>query len=239
MPYSPAFQFYPGDYLGDKNTIPMKTVEHGAYDLLWMHCWQQDGIPDDLEELADMAKLPVEEFTPMWNRRIKKCFVWDEKKKRYFHPRLLKEIKKQKAWKKEKSAIGLKGAESRWGKRTSGDGKGMPRHAEAMPTDASSSLSPFPFSSPFSSSDLKRLIDWLAAKNPKKDSRLIEIAVIETLVNRNGATEPINSASYFTDEIKHKCSKSSGLALSTIDAVLEARRQRISKVVQGKFGEAA
>lgn len=144
MPYSPAFQFYPGEYLGDKNTIPMTTIENGAYCLLMWVSWEQDGLLNDLEELADIARMTVEAFEPIWNRRIKKCFIWDEKKRRFFHPRHLKEIKKQKTWKKEKSAIGLKGAESRWGKRTSGDGKGMPRHAEALPTHASSSSSSSP-----------------------------------------------------------------------------------------------
>lgn len=146
MPYSPAFQFYPGDYLGDKNTIPMTTVMHGAYCLLMWFSWENDGLPDDIEELADMAKLSVEEFTPMWSRRIKKCFVWDEKKKVYLHPRHLKEIRKQKSWKKEKSERGKKAAASRWNKTTSGDASAMHVHADAMHSNASlsSSSSPSP-----------------------------------------------------------------------------------------------
>lgn len=147
MAYSPAFQFYPKDYLGDKNTIPMTTLEHGAYDLLWMHCWNDDGLPDDLEELAGMAKMSVDTFTPIWNARIKRCFKWDERKKKYFHPRLLKEIKKQKSWKKEKSERGKRAAVSRWNKKAKADADAMHVHTDAMYTNASSSSSSFSSSS--------------------------------------------------------------------------------------------
>lgn len=141
MAYSPAFQFYPRDYLGDRNTIPMTTEENGAYCLLMWFCWENDGLPDDMEELADDARLPVEKFTPMWNKRIKKCFVWDEKRERYFHPRLLKEIKKQRSWKKKKSDAGKQGAASRWNERSKDDGGVMAVPSSAMAQDASSSSS--------------------------------------------------------------------------------------------------
>lgn len=227
MPYSPAFQFYPGEYLADKNTIPMTAEETGAYCLLMWVSWEQDGLPDDMEELADIARLPVEKFEPIWRRRIKKCFAWDEKKNVFFHPRHLKEIKKQKLWKKEKSAIGLKGAETRWGKKTSGHAKAMPRHTEAMPTDASSSSISFPISFPISSLDLKRLIDGACEKNSKKDARLVEIGVIQTLMNRNGDTSPINSLEYFGPEIKTVCNKSTGISAATADVVLQKRREQV------------
>lgn len=227
MAYSPAFQFYPGEYLADKNTIPMKTVEHGAYCLLIWVAWEQDGLPDDMNELADIARLPVEEFVPMWERRIKKCFVWDEKKKLFFHPRSLKEIKKQKAWKKKKSEDGKKGAESRWGTKSSGDGSAIATHATPLPPNASSSSSPISF--PISSFDLKRLIDWAVAENSKKDARLVEVAILETLMNRNGSTEPINSLQYFAPQIKQITSKGNGIPATTIDALLKRRREQMDE----------
>lgn len=121
MGYSPAFQFYPKDYLGDKNTIPMSTLETGAYLLLIMHCWEEDGLPPDLGDLADMCRLSVEEFTALWDRRLRKCFDWNEKKNVFEHPRLLKEIKKQKSWKKQKSEAGKAGMRNRWKQTTSSD----------------------------------------------------------------------------------------------------------------------
>jgi uncharacterized protein YdaU (DUF1376 family) len=141
MANSPAFQFYPKDYLGDKNTIPMTTLEHGAYFLLLLHCWEEDGLPGDLGDLADMARLSVEDFTSMWGRRLKKCFVWNDKKNVYENPRLLKEIKKQKAWKKKKSDAGKQGADKRWHQTGNGDGTAMALPSTAMANDSSSSSS--------------------------------------------------------------------------------------------------
>lgn len=142
MAYSPAFQFYPTDYLGDKNTIPMTTEENGAYCLLMWFCWENDGLADDMDELADLARLPVERFTPMWNRRIRKCFEWDEKKKRFFHPRLLKEIKKQKSWKKQKSEAGKIGMAKRWKERGKSDNTVITPLSSDITDDNSPSLIP-------------------------------------------------------------------------------------------------
>lgn len=243
MAYSPAFQFYPGDYLSDKNTIPMTAEENGAYCLLMWVCWDQDGLADDMDELADIARLSNERFEPIWKRRIKKCFVWDEKKNRFFHPRLLKEIKKQKEWKKKNSDIGKLGAAKRWGKTTSDDAEALPTHTEALPTDASLSLSlslsssPFPISFPISDFDLKRLIDEAARKNSNQDPRLVEIAVIQTLMNRNGSKDKIKSLEYFSPEIKDVCTKST-VGDGMVDAILQRRREQIRKVCS-EYKEAA
>lgn len=228
MPYSPAFQFYPKDYLGDKNTIPMNTVEHGAYCLLWMHCWQEDGLTDDIQELADMAKLSIEDFTPIWERRIKKCFIWDDKKKLFFHPRLLKEIKKQKSWKKENSERGRKAALSRWHPTVSDDASAMHTHADAMQADASSSS--FSFSFPISELNLKRLIERAISENSDKNAHLIEVAVIQTLISRNGSKEKINSMKYFEPEIKKMQSTSDKL----LESIIEKRRQQLKEWQQNQ-----
>lgn len=140
MAYSPAFQFYPGEYLGDKNTIPMTTEENGAYCLLMWVCWEQDGLPESLEDLAEIARLPLKKFEPLWNRRIKKCFFWDDKKKVFFHSRFVKEIKKQKAWSKKKSDAGKKGMESRWKKeKKSKISENSEKKQESFPQDVSDS----------------------------------------------------------------------------------------------------
>lgn len=163
MAYSPAFQFYPGEYLGDKNTIPMTTEENGAYCLLMWVCWEQDGLPDDLEELADIARLSVEKFTPMWERRIKRCFFWDDRKKVFFHTRFVKEIKKQKEWKKKKSDAGKKGMETRWKQKTSDDNTVITPLGSVITDDNSSSPSSSPSSSASRSTTTTRLTDeaWL------------------------------------------------------------------------------
>lgn len=68
--------------------------------------------------------------------------------------------------------------------------------------------------------------------HPAFDPRLVEIAVLETLIRRKGSlTEdrPIKSIRYFEAEIKQMCSKQGGGALDskTIDHMLQRRREQI------------
>lgn len=146
MAYSPAFQFYPGDFTGDRNTIPMSAAEIGAYILLICECWDKDNsLPEDLQDLADIARMDLVQFTVCWDRRIKKCFRYDDKKKCFFHKRLLEEIKKQKAWSKKKSEAGKKGMAKRWEQKASDDntvisvlGSDITQHNSPSPSLSSS-----------------------------------------------------------------------------------------------------
>jgi uncharacterized protein YdaU (DUF1376 family) len=49
---SPAFQFYPKDYLSDAKTRAMTFKQRGMYWDLVSHCWLEDGLPDDPKEIA-------------------------------------------------------------------------------------------------------------------------------------------------------------------------------------------
>lgn len=95
-----------------------------------------------------------------------------------------------------------------------------------------SSSSIFPFPSSFSLSDFKRLRDWAISENSKLDGRLVEIALIQTLINRNGSaseSSSINSGKYFEPEIKKICNKSNGISVKTIGALLERRRVQLAE----------
>jgi uncharacterized protein YdaU (DUF1376 family) len=70
---------YVGDYLAD--TAHLRTVEHGAYLLLIMHYWRQQGLPTDDLALARIARLTLAE----WKRArpaIEPLFLNDWKHKR-------------------------------------------------------------------------------------------------------------------------------------------------------------
>ena len=213
MAYSPAFQFYPGDFTGDKNTVRMTATEIGAYWLLICECWDKDNcLPDDLDELAEITRLERDEFEVVWNRRIKKCFLFDDRQKVFTHKRLSEEIKKQKAFKKKRSESGMKGMRNRWKQTTSSDNTDItPDNTVITPDNSditkhnSLSLSPFPFSSSFSLGDLKRLIDVACAREEYSDVDpwLIVCSILETLINRNGSTESIRSIKYFDEHIRH------------------------------------
>ena len=60
MKTSPAFQFYPADFLSD--TLLMDNVEIGAYMRLLCYQWQQGACPSDEEDLAKISGLPFAEL---------------------------------------------------------------------------------------------------------------------------------------------------------------------------------
>jgi uncharacterized protein YdaU (DUF1376 family) len=106
MPIAQSFQFFPSDYQGDPHTIVMTTEENGAYCLLMWVCWELEGLPNDIEELAGYARLPVKRFQSMWEKRIRRCFVYDEKRDQFLHPRFEKIIREIKAFRKQRSEAG-------------------------------------------------------------------------------------------------------------------------------------
>src|SRR5688572_1370620 len=110
---SPAFQIYPADFLADANTLVMSAAEVGAYWLLICVCWRENGLPDDVEELADLARTPLKQFQVSWEKRIQRCFMKREDGM-WTHNRLEKERVKQTVNREKRQAAGTKGAELRW-----------------------------------------------------------------------------------------------------------------------------
>lgn len=52
MNKSPAFQFYPSDWLGSQRVSLMTLEEEGAYIRLLSYCWQHGSVPADPEAVA-------------------------------------------------------------------------------------------------------------------------------------------------------------------------------------------
>lgn len=113
MAHSPAFQFYPKDFLADPNTVRMDATDVGVYMFLLMECWNRDNkLPKDVEVLAAFCRMTVQEFTPIWENKVRRCF--QEMKTFFWHKRLKKEISKQIEWREKKSKSGKLGADKRW-----------------------------------------------------------------------------------------------------------------------------
>lgn len=110
---SPAFQIYPADFLADAKTLVMSASEIGAYWLLLCVCWRENGLPDDLDELAAIARTPVKQFQKSWEKRIQRCFMKREDGK-WTHKRLQTERDKQIENREKRQKAGEKGAAERW-----------------------------------------------------------------------------------------------------------------------------
>ncbi|HEA67186.1 MAG TPA: DUF1376 domain-containing protein [Desulfobacterales bacterium] len=106
---SPAFQFYPSDFLSDENVAMMDNREVGCYIKLICHCWKQGSIPVNMESLGLLCGEDESTMAELW-ANIKPCFRV-KGKNRLIHLRLDRERKKQKEWRKKSSAGGKKSAE--------------------------------------------------------------------------------------------------------------------------------
>lgn len=114
---SPAFQFYPSEYLSSARVAQMTLEEEGAYIRALAFCWLSGSIPSDPEQCARMiGKGGSTNVATVVQAMFVKHKSDDTK---LVHERLEKERKKQAEWKKKSSQAGIKSAEVRRGKRKS------------------------------------------------------------------------------------------------------------------------
>jgi uncharacterized protein YdaU (DUF1376 family) len=108
---SPAFQFYPKEFLMDGNVAGMSLQERGAYITFLCYCWQEGSLPMDQGRLAQMVGTPLKAFLRFWPA-VRVCF--SEQDGRYIHRRLEKEREKQTLHRERASSKGRAGAQARW-----------------------------------------------------------------------------------------------------------------------------
>lgn len=107
---SPAFQFYPNDFLSDRNVVVMSMQERGVYITLICYAWQSP-LPSDVAQLARICSMPLASFRKIWPA-LSVCFR--ERDGALVHPRLERERAKQADYRTEKSNAGKRGAAKRW-----------------------------------------------------------------------------------------------------------------------------
>ena len=147
MTKRPAFQFYPGDWLGSQRVSLLTLEEEGAYLRLLASCWQHGSIPADPEKIArligkgsstNLATTLASMFQPHPNNPAL-----------LVHDRLEKEREKQDAWSEKCREGGKKSAEMRK------IGKGSSRVVEGLLQGSSNQKATLQSSS--SSSNKERL----------------------------------------------------------------------------------
>ncbi len=142
---SPAFQFYPSDFLSDVNVVLMTNQELGCYIKLISFCWLQGSIPNDVRKISKLCNEDGSAMAQLW-QAIKNCFkeAPDDCSK-LIHPRLEAERHKQIMFKDERSKSGKRGAKARWNIgiiKNNSDGSAMAQPiAEPMAKNGSSSSS--------------------------------------------------------------------------------------------------
>lgn len=156
MNQSPAFQFYPADFLADENVALMSLAGRGAYITLICYCWREGSIPADMNRMGRLCGIDSSAMAQLW-AELSACFTVEPASDssamnsyiansdlaiRYIHPRLERERIKQQEHSKERQESGRKGANIRWqkGKRSYSSAIAKPI-AEPIANHSSSSSS--------------------------------------------------------------------------------------------------
>lgn len=89
---SPAFQFYPADFLSDIHVATMSLAERGAYITLLCYCWNEGHLDANETRLARLCGVGLSEWRKLWEA-LAPCF--DEGNGLLTHARLNHEREKQ------------------------------------------------------------------------------------------------------------------------------------------------
>lgn len=131
---SPAFQFYPKDFLTDEHVRLMSLQERGAYITLICQCWTEGSLPADVGALARLCGSPAAAFRRLWPALVP-CFrAVSGRADRLTHPRLDLERRKQREYRRRQADAGKQGAESRW--RKDGGAKPSPSNKDGCAIDS-------------------------------------------------------------------------------------------------------
>lgn len=111
MTKSPAFQFYPKDWLSSLNITLMTAEQEGAYLRLLCYCWDSGdcSLPNDDEQLIKMSRVSKGGW-----EMVRKCFIPHPEKEGFLtNKRMLEELEQQRSWKVKSSIGGKKSAQKR------------------------------------------------------------------------------------------------------------------------------
>ena len=136
MSQSPAFQFYPADFLSDENVALMSLAGRGAYITLICYCWREGSIPSDMNRLGRLCGIDSLAMAELW-AELDGCF--ELANGRYIHPRLERERVKQQEFNRERQESGRKGAEARWQKTKNAEEVETKQVTEVQPNAADDS----------------------------------------------------------------------------------------------------
>ena len=105
---SPAFQFYPGEYLASERVALMSFEEEGAYVRALAYSWLNDGIPKDPQRLALVLGKGCS--LELAQKTAAMFIASPDNPERMVNPRQEQEREKQKKWR----ALSEQGNQSRW-----------------------------------------------------------------------------------------------------------------------------
>jgi len=113
---SPAFQFYPADWLSDMRLRMLPWASKGVYVDLLCYCWREGWIPADGSAIAQLCGC---HDSAIVHPCLELFIPHESDPSKLVHKRLIEEKNKQIERKTERSNSGLKGAKAKWANRLS------------------------------------------------------------------------------------------------------------------------
>lgn len=113
MKSSPAFQFYPKEFLSSSKVMAMSLAERGAYITLLSVEWLDGSLPNDVNSLARLLAIPERKFQAIWQQHLAACFV--ERDGRLINERLERVRAEQEAYREQQKLNGARGGRPRKG----------------------------------------------------------------------------------------------------------------------------
>lgn len=109
---SPAFQFYPKDFITDERVWRMSLQQRGAYITLLCACWLEQSLPSEIDALAKIVGVPETAFRKFWPG-IQPCFTMRDDG-RMVQKRLEMEREKQADYRRRMTDRATRAASKRW-----------------------------------------------------------------------------------------------------------------------------
>ena len=140
MSNTPAFQYYPADFLSDPEVMFWDAEAVGCYWLMISYLWINGGKAElNYELIASLFRV---------NRKLKAEKLWKKIEKKFVledgyitHKRIFKEMQKQQQSRLRRQEAGKKGAKSRWGNDGNANGNASTKPMAKNSPSSSSSTS--------------------------------------------------------------------------------------------------
>lgn len=187
---SPAFQFYPKDWLTDIHIKMMSNAESGLYFTILCHDWLENGLTE--QELNDL----IERGINGGSRLVRERFNEHPEREGYFtNPRLQKERERQAEWRKKSAKAGKASAKARKAQGLASQPAANQSSTNGQPKGNSSSPTSSSSSSTSSNNNKKRTLSSADFVFPEKLNRIeCKSAVDGWIKHRTELKKPITKS---------------------------------------------
>ena len=147
---SPAFQFYPKDFLADMKVVLMTNEQVGIYIKALSYCWLEGFLPNDSNAIAMLCNFDGKDMLEHGKSiesviaPVMQCFqIHPDDPSKLIHKRLELEKKKQTENRKKRINAGKQGANARWQthRQTHSNAIDLPMAKNSLSSSSSSSSS--------------------------------------------------------------------------------------------------